>query len=107
MLSFVLLYFLGRPFYQLAQAHERSKWGWAILGIVVFYASAIIGGAVLAIIALYGFEFDIENMSDILMSVMVIPFGILGCWLFFKSIKKSWTKSVANNSDALDSDLIS
>jgi hypothetical protein len=34
MLGLILIYFVGKAFYDLAGLHGKSQWGFAILGIV-------------------------------------------------------------------------
>ena len=35
MLGLVLLYWIGKYFYKLAEEYDKSKWGFAILGLVL------------------------------------------------------------------------
>ena len=102
MLSIILLYFIGKPFYELAEEHYRSKWGWAILGVVVYY----IGSAVLAIgIAIVSPE-TLVDMSSIVISLTGIPIGLLFAWGFYHLLKNQWNKTTDyNEGDILDQNL--
>jgi len=42
MLGLLLIYFIGKYFYDLAILHEKSKWGWAVIGVVSYYAEGFI-----------------------------------------------------------------
>ncbi len=44
MLGLFLLYFIGKIFYQLAEAHNKNKWVFAILGVIAYYAGTFLGG---------------------------------------------------------------
>ena len=51
MLGLLLLYWIGKYFYKLAEAYDKSKWGFTILGIVVYYAGIVVLGLILGAIA--------------------------------------------------------
>ena len=39
MLGLLLIYWIGKKYYELATEHNRSPWGYAILGVFVYYFS--------------------------------------------------------------------
>lgn len=90
MLSFLLLYWIGKYFYKLAEEHHKNKWKFAILGIVIFYASsfvfAMVIGTILEIIS-PGF---IDEINESLYGLMMIPFGLISSYLFYDYLKRSW-----------------
>ena len=51
MLGLLLLYFVGKYFYNLAKEYNKSNWGFAILGIVVYYGGIIIFSFIIGIVA--------------------------------------------------------
>ncbi|MBI3519078.1 MAG: hypothetical protein HY062_06935 [Bacteroidetes bacterium] len=106
MLGFLLLYFIWKYYSELAFEYEKSKWGYVILGIATYYLGTFAGGFLIGmIIILMGS--DIDAVSDILLSVMAVPFGILSVWGLYKFLQKKWSKKTENsNSESLDSDLI-
>src|SRR5690349_14127334 len=110
MIGLLLLYFIGKAFYELAHEHDRSRWGFAILGVVSYYAGTFIGGIILALIYELGFSSSIEDINDILLGVLALPFGLLMCWGFYHILKRSWSRSAANSnpisSEVLDADLL-
>jgi len=109
MIGLLLLYFIGKAFYELAHEHDRSRWGFAILGVISYYAGTFIGGIVLALIYEFGLSQSIEDINEILLSVMALPFGILVCWGFYHLLKRSWSRSAKSNvesAEILDADLI-
>lgn len=108
MLGLILLYFVGKAFYQLAHEHDRSPWGFAILGVVSYYAGLFIGGIIIAIAYELFAEQSVESVNEILLSVMALPIGVLSCWGFYQLLKRSWSKAAANtlSEDVLDADLM-
>lgn len=50
MLGYVLLYFLGRAWFKLAEKHGRSKWGWAVSNVLGFLAFQVLMGVGLAVV---------------------------------------------------------
>ena len=70
MLGILLIYFIGKSFYTLAETHNRSRWTFAIIGIVTYYASLFLGAIILGLLThVFGYYMDFEN--DFLSSVAV------------------------------------
>ncbi len=100
MLGLLLVYFIGKKFYDLAALYKKSEILFAILGVVSYYVGAFVIGIVLAIII--GPE-AIDELNDILLSLMAIPAGLLSCYLFYLFLDNSWSKSKVNtHPDILD-----
>ena len=93
MLGVVLIYFIGRYFYRLAEYYSQNKWLFAILGIVVYYAAGIMFGVILGIVDLvFELNLDFDNLFGI--NLLGIPLGIAACYGFYYLLKKKWEKSV-------------
>ncbi len=110
MLGVLLLYFIGKAFFDLAVDYDkyRYRWGYAILGIVCYYGSAILGGIVLFILyELFG-SGSIDDLDERLLGFLELPLGLLGCWIGYKILQRRWDNQVAreNDNDILDSDLL-
>lgn len=107
MVGLILLYFVGKAFYDLAGLHNRSQWGFAILGVASYYAGQLLGGVLLGIISELG-VFSLDGMSDMTISLMALPMGVLSCWGTYVLLKSQWSKAAekVNREDVLDGDLI-
>lgn len=92
MLGLVLIYFIGKYFYKLAEEFGKNKWGFAILGVVTYYTGAFLGGIILGLISIIWEDFNIEYMSDMQLGLMAIPFGLLTCFGVYSLLKRIWTK---------------
>jgi len=111
MIGLILLFAIGKYFYKLAQEFEKSPpFGYAILGIVVYY-----GGMFLFLITL-GITLNIiapdsmfiEDGNDLVLGIMAMPCGVLCCWLLSKYLRKRWTKTPVSSAlrhDVLDQGL--
>jgi hypothetical protein len=90
MIALVLLYFVGKAFYDLAGRNNKSQWLFAVLGVVSYYAGIFIGGIIMAI----GYEllFDglFEDVNETLVGFLALPIGILGCWGYYRILKNRW-----------------
>ncbi len=86
MLGLILVYWIGKKFYKLAENYNKSQWGYAILGIVVYYATSIVFATVLLLI-IEGFS---KTINDYLLGIIAMPFGILACYLLLKYLEKTW-----------------
>lgn len=108
-LDLLLFYFVGKAFYNLAHQYDRSRWGFAILGVISCYGGILIGGIVLALIYELGLSKSIAGVNPVVLGLMGLPFGILVCWIFYLILKKSWIRSSENSNpsstEVLDADL--
>ena len=102
MLGLVLLYFAGKAYFDLAARHEKSKWGFAILGVVSYYAGLFIGGILIAF--LYALSTG-DEMNELALTVCSIPVGVLTCWGLYKFLEKKWNQPDPKfvSEDVLDS----
>lgn len=93
MLGLLIIYFIGKSFYTLAGKHQRHKWLFAILGVVVYYGMTILGGAAIILIALALGKDEILDVPDILVGLMGVPIGLLSIWVFHIILRKNWEKN--------------
>lgn len=103
MLGLLVIYFIGKAFYKLAGQHNRNEWGYAILGVVAYYVSAFIGGIIL-VIAYELLEMgNIDEVSDQVIGLLALPFGLLGCWGTYKLLENRFEGSpFESDPDILD-----
>ena len=106
MIGLVFIYFIGKAYYDLAELHHKSKWGFAILGVVSYYLGVVIGGVILGVLSELQ-VIAIDDIPEIVVGLMALPMGILSCWGFYKLLQKQWSKTaVPETTDVLDGDLI-
>ena len=74
MIGILLLFFIGKYYYKLAEAHDKSKWGYAILGIVMYYASVVVSGLLLGIVIELIWPGAVDTINELLLSILVLPF---------------------------------
>lgn len=107
MIGLLLIYFIGKAFYELAFDYNKSKWGFAILGVLSYYAGTFLGGVVLAIIGIVTNSDFPQNQPGLLLSIMAVPFGLLACWGFYKILVSVWNrKEILKTDDTLDGSLM-
>lgn len=101
MLGLVLIYFIGKKFYDLAIEFNQKKWLWAILGGVAYYFGAmIIGGVTLGVLdGLFSLGINWEN--SFVIGLLALPFGLLTVYIFYILLKKNWEKSVVVVTDEI------
>lgn len=93
MLEIVIIYFIGKYFYKLAEAYQQNKWLFAVLGVITYFVGAAIGGVLLFFLDLQ-FGFGIDWESKLLLTFILLPFAIATCYLLHYFLKRSWKKSV-------------
>ena len=104
MLGLLLIYFLGKKFYELAHEYDRSRWGFAILGVVVYYLGTFLAGVIIVLLGSNSAAF--LNLPDIVISLMSIPFGLLSAWILYRMLERSWLNAQeSTNTDVLDQNL--
>lgn len=102
MLGLVLLYWIGKYFYKLAEEYDKSQWGFAVLGIVVYYLGTFAFAIVLLIIDLIFSLGFLETMNERLIDFICLPFGLLSCYLLYKYLKKTWKKNDPRKNNSID-----
>lgn len=101
MLGLLLIFFIGRYFYRLAEDYAQNKWLFAFLGIVMYYAAGIVFGVALGLMDLiFGWNLDFDNMFGI--NLLGIPIGIAACYGFYVLLEKKWKKSVILVKDEIE-----
>ena len=100
MLGILLIYWIGKYFYQLAEKFNQNKWLYAILGIVVFYAAQLFFGILLGGIDTI-FDLGINFEENIGLDLLGIPIGALACYLFYKLLNKVWKRDVVIIKDSI------
>lgn len=90
MLGIVLIYFIGKQYYTLAEDRNMNKWLYAFVGIGIYYLGTIIG-ATLIIFYTEFFGNGIDSINDKALGYMSIPFGIFSVWGLYKILDKKWT----------------
>lgn len=107
MLGLLLIYFIGKQFYNLAGDFNKNKWVFAILGVVSYYSGIIITGFILGFLIALGPLEGLASLPEIVLGLITIPFGILACWGLYTILKKSWSKAVSTEQNtALDGEFM-
>jgi len=101
MLGLVLIYWIGKYFYVLAEKYNQNKWLFAVLGVVMYYFGTLVAGVFIGIaIEVFDVDFNLEN--TFLLSVIALPFGIAFCWTFYYLLEKSWKKIASQPIENID-----
>ena len=106
MLGLVLIYFLGKYFYDLAGKYDKHKWGYGILGVASYYLGTFVAGVIIVILMEISSPGIIEDFNDILLSLMALPFGLLTAWGVYKFLEKKFGNSVGVNPSNVDSEIL-
>ena len=101
MLGILLIYFIGRYLYKLAEEFNKNRWLFAILGVVIYYVGTFFGGIIIAILdELFMFGLNWEN--DLILAIIALPFGLGLVYLFHYLLKKKWEKSVIIETESIE-----
>ncbi len=103
MLEIIAVIFIGKYFFKLAETYEKSKWGYAILGIVTFYATVFITGFIYAMFYISSNPYATEDdISTIVITLLSIPIGLGVTYLLYYLLEKSWKKNFTNEKPSID-----
>ena len=93
MIGIILIYFIWKRFADLAFKYNHKKWIYGLLGVIVYYAGCLLGGLILGLLSvIINFVIDWEN--NLLMSIIVLPFGLVTCYGTYYFLEKKWEKEV-------------
>lgn len=103
MLGLVLIYFVGKAFYDLAVKHGKHKWGYSILGVGSYYLGLLGGGFLLGIVLmLIGQEQFLMETNEMILGLMAVPVGALCCWGLYVVLKRNWQGQPSKDDQTLD-----
>lgn len=107
MLGIILLYNLGKYFYDLALEFDKSKWKYTIFGIIIYFVGQILAGFSMAIIDIL-FGTQITSLPSFVVNIIALPFGIFAAWLYYNYLQNKWSKkiNIINDETILDEEII-
>ena len=105
MLGFLLIYFLGRSVYRLAERYGKNKWLHAVISVLAYYLGTAVAGVVFYLVAQSNGT-DVDDMSDMAVNLAALPVGLLFWWLYKLLLRQRWERSPAIDTELLDADLM-
>jgi len=93
MLGLLLIYFIGKYFYTLADDHGKNKWVFALLGIATYYVGTFVGGLIVGIGIEFWGETSIDEMSSLALGLIALPFGLAACSGLYFILKMNWKET--------------
>lgn len=97
MLGIILIFFVARLFYSLADKYGRNKWVFAILSIVNFFGIQVVIGL---LIGLFG---DTSILDDeLLLTVIGLLSSIAATTILYFSLQAFWQKHPKNKVETTD-----
>jgi hypothetical protein len=104
MIGIFLIYWIGRKYYDLAMRHSRSAWGYAILGVVIYYSMQFFLGIFLGLMFPEGMT-NLDNSSKTVLNLLGIPIGLGAWWGIFIYLRNKWEATEENNSNNYESEI--
>ena len=92
-LGYILLFYIGFYFYRLAENHNKNKWLYGLLGVVLFFISLFV-----SVLLERFFRGDEINEFDIaIISVKSIFIGTLVVFIVFQILDSLWERKKNNS----------
>ncbi len=102
MLGLLLIYFIGKHYYNLAKKYKKIKWLFVVIGIAAYYLVAFVLGLLLGIMDIV-FDKEIVDLKErLLISIIALPFGILASYLLYRYLEYIWKKELKGSEVTLD-----
>ena len=101
MLGILLIFFIGKYYYELAQDYYKNRWLYGLLGIGVYYVGSAIGGVIIGV-ADELFDLVVNWDSIFSLGLIAISFGISFAFLVYILIKRHLKKSVVVIKDEIN-----
>jgi len=102
MLGIILIYFIGRRFYDLSTEYNKNKWVYAILSVVAYYVIGWILIFIIAFLDIYVFEWGFDWESSYGINLISLPAGLLGVWGMYILLEYKWKKAVVVIKDEIN-----
>lgn len=107
MLEILLIYFLGKQFYELAGRFDRNQWKYAVLGGLSYYLGAFLGGFFILAIAEWNSPGAGDRITTLLLTLVSFPFGLVTAkgiylWAEKRLINRQARIGLMEHSDILD-----
>ena len=92
MLGLLLIYWIGNYFYKLARKYKQNEWGYALTGIAVYYVGGFVFVFLIGAIAEIISPGSVDQVSDLVFSLLGVPFGLGSCYFFYVYLERKWEK---------------
>lgn len=102
MLSILLIYFIGKRFYDLSIEYNQNKWLYGILGVVAYYIIGWIFIFIFVLLDVYVFEWGFDWESSFGVNYLSLPAGLLGVWGLYILLENKWKKSLVIVKDEIE-----
>ena len=93
MLGLLLIYYIGKYYADLAEEYNKKKWGYIILGIASYYVGTFIIGIIIVLLYELVLLKSIDDLNDLVLSLIAMPFGILSCIGVYYLVKNNFEKN--------------
>ena len=107
MLGLLLIYWIGKSFYDLAKQYEKGPWPYAIIAIVCYYGLQFVVGGVAVLVMMNEDPYLDESSltGNWGLNILGVIIGALGTWLFYRYLKNKWsTIPLTKHTEILDDD---
>ena len=106
MIGILLIYFVGKAFYDLAGTYRKNQWLFAILGVASYYVGTFGAGITIGILMGMGYLDSLEGTNELVLGLIALPFGVLLCWGFYKFLENRFKNETPDYDDnkTLDGD---
>jgi len=93
MLGLLLIYFIGKKFYDLAENYNKNKWLYAIGSVICYYVSGIVILGAFVLLDIFLFEWGVNWEDNYGINLLSIPIGLLSVYILYQFLEGKWKKT--------------
>ena len=102
MLGLLLIYFIGKKYFNLAEEHDKNRWVFAVAGVIAYYVGTFIGAALIGIFAELISPGWLDEINEWLFGIMALPFGIFSTWGLYIWLERRWSVREKGSLEAIE-----
>lgn len=106
MLGLLLIYLLGKYFYDLALEYNKPPWKYAVIGVLSYYLGIALGGGFMGIMLEWTSPGSVDRINDFLLGLICIPFGLLMAKLTYIHLQKRFANPPRRKNSSLATSIL-
>lgn len=92
LVDIIFIIIAGKYFMQLAEQYGKSKWGYAVLGIISYYGAAFLFALGYGFILGLFFPDQFDVLDGSMLILLAVAFGLVVCIILYQILRRKWKR---------------